>query len=332
MNIFDRGLKSIQRGRLIHNQDLSYFYYNELGVSCIINRLHSIVNKSYENACFIGPMAHLFTNQIPKGFLGIKQLTVVDNNKQSLDLSLSNMSTTIKTSGLCMDEEKWVFPPNYFDLIINNLQLHWVNDVYKTGEKWLNSLKPDGTLIGTALGGDTLQELRISLSLAEQEREGGISTHVSPMLHITDVGQILIRLNYKMITANADLNTFYFDDSFALMNFLQGIGENNASVMRRSMLGRDTFIAADAIYRSLFAEKSGKFEGKIPATFELVHYIGWKEHSSQRKPLGRGTKGVDIKTLAEEIDDSEMEHIEINDNDSGVNVTNIKGTGNKGGK
>lgn len=324
MNIFDRGLKSIQRNRIVHNQDLSYLYYSQLGVTCIIDRLHSIVNKSYENVCFIGPMAHLFTNQIPKGFLGMKQITILDNNKSSLELSLSNLDTNIKSSGLCMDEENWVFPPNYFDLIINNLQLHWVNDVYKTCEKWLSSLKPDGTLIGAALGGDTLQELRISLSLAEQEREGGISTHVSPMLHITDVGQILIRLNYKMITANADLNTLYFDDSFALMKFLQSIGENNACVMRRNMLAKDTFIAADAIYRSLFAEKTGKFIGKIPATFELVHYIGWKEHPSQRKPLSKGTKGIDIKTLAEEIDDSDMEQFEIKENDQGVDVSTIK--------
>jgi hypothetical protein len=43
------------------------------------------------------------------------------------------------------------------------------------------ALKPDGVFIGALLGGDTLFELRTSLQLAEVEREGGISPHVSPM-------------------------------------------------------------------------------------------------------------------------------------------------------
>lgn len=43
------------------------------------------------------------------------------------------------------------------------------------------ALKPDGVFIGAILGGDTLFELRTSLQLAELEREGGISPHVSPM-------------------------------------------------------------------------------------------------------------------------------------------------------
>ncbi len=50
------------------------------------------------------------------------------------------------------------------------------------------ALKPDGVFIGAILGGDTLFELRTSLQLAEVEREGGISAHVSPMagaLHLS---------------------------------------------------------------------------------------------------------------------------------------------------
>ena len=43
------------------------------------------------------------------------------------------------------------------------------------------ALKPDGVFMGAILGGDTLFELRTSLQLAENEREGGISPHVSPM-------------------------------------------------------------------------------------------------------------------------------------------------------
>ena len=46
------------------------------------------------------------------------------------------------------------------------------------------ALRPDGLLLAALLGGDTLQELRIACSLAEQEREGGVSSRVSPMAQV----------------------------------------------------------------------------------------------------------------------------------------------------
>lgn len=48
------------------------------------------------------------------------------------------------------------------------------------------ALKPDGLLLAAMLGGETLQELRIACSLAEQEREGGVSSRVSPLAQVRD--------------------------------------------------------------------------------------------------------------------------------------------------
>lgn len=161
------------------------------------------------------------------------------------------------------------------------------------------------------MAGDTLQELRIAFSLAEQEREGGVSSHVSPMLKITDIGQLMVKLHYKIVTSTADMNTLYFDDAFSLGRFLRDIGESNGLVSRRENIKRETWIATAAIYNRLFSVKEGKFAGLVPASFDIVHYVGWKEHESQMKPLSPGTRGVDLKTLAEEIEDNEMEQGEI---------------------
>lgn len=43
------------------------------------------------------------------------------------------------------------------------------------------ALKSDGLFLGAMFGGGTLFELRSALQLAEVDREGGISPHVSPM-------------------------------------------------------------------------------------------------------------------------------------------------------
>ena len=46
------------------------------------------------------------------------------------------------------------------------------------------ALKPDGLFLAAMFGGDTLQELRIAVGLAEQEVEGGISPRVSPLAQV----------------------------------------------------------------------------------------------------------------------------------------------------
>lgn len=61
-------------------------------------------------------------------------------------------------------------------------------------------LKPDGVFIGAMVGGETLYELRCSLQLAETEREGGFSPHISPYTAITDLGNLLGQAGFSMLT------------------------------------------------------------------------------------------------------------------------------------
>lgn len=71
------------------------------------------------------------------------------------------------------------------DLVVSNLSLHWVNDVLGCFRAIQKALKPDGVFIGSLFGGDTLYELRSSLQLAEIERKGGISPHISPFTQVS---------------------------------------------------------------------------------------------------------------------------------------------------
>lgn len=61
-------------------------------------------------------------------------------------------------------------------------------------------LKPDGVFIGAMVGGETLYELRCSLQLAELEREGGFAPHISPYTAVTDLGNLLGRAGFNMLT------------------------------------------------------------------------------------------------------------------------------------
>jgi NADH dehydrogenase [ubiquinone] 1 alpha subcomplex assembly factor 5 len=70
------------------------------------------------------------------------------------------------------------------DCVISNLALHWINDLPGIMVQINRSLVADGLFLAAILGGDTLYELRGSIQLAEQERKGGVSPHISPMASI----------------------------------------------------------------------------------------------------------------------------------------------------
>ncbi|WFD44336.1 hypothetical protein MPSI1_003003 [Malassezia psittaci] len=192
-----------------------------------------------------------------------------------------------------IDEEFLPFEENSLDCIIASGSLHWTNDLPGALVQIQRALKPDGVFIGYMLGGDTLFELRTSLMLAEQERHGGLSVHVSPMTETRDVSSLLTRAGFTLQTVDLDELTVHFPSMLELLQDLQNMGESNAVINRQTYLRRDTLIAADAIYKALH----GTDEGHYPATFAPIFMIGWKPSPTQRKPLERGSAKKSLKEV-----------------------------------
>lgn len=179
---------------------------------------------------------------------------------------------------------------------MSSLSLHWINDLPGVLSQINSILKPDSPFIGAMLGGDTLFELRTSLQLADLERRGGLSPHVSPLADVRDVGGLLQKAGFKMLTVDVDDIIVDYPDTFALMRDLQAMGENNA-ILGREMgpIRRDVLLANEAIYRELH----GNPDGSIPATFRIIYMIGWKEGQDQPQPLARGSGEVNLKDILE---------------------------------
>ncbi|KAF5971664.1 methyltransferase [Fusarium coicis] len=194
------------------------------------------------------------------------------------------------------DEETIPFEPASFDLVMSSLSLHWINDLPGILTQINNVLKPDSPFIGAMLGGDTLFELRTSLQLAETERRGGMSPRVSPLADVKDIGGLLQKAGFKMLTVDIDDIIVDYPDTFALMQDLQAMGEGNA-VLGREMgaISRDILLAGDAIYKELH----GNPDGSIPATFRIIYMIGWREGENQPQPLARGSGDINLKHVLE---------------------------------
>lgn len=190
------------------------------------------------------------------------------------------------------------YEENTFDLALSSLSLHWINDLPSVLTQINKCLKPDAPFIAAMSGGDSLYELRGSLQLAEQERLGGIGTHISPLADVRDVGNLLTRAGFKLLTVDVDDIIVDYPDSFALMADLQAMGESNAALRREfGAISRDSLLANEAIYRELYGETQEDGTVTLPATFRTIYMIGWKEGADTPKPLERGTGEVNIKDI-----------------------------------
>ena len=74
------------------------------------------------------------------------------------------------------------------------------------------------------------------------------------------------------------------------------MGENNCTWKRCSHLSRDVMLAASAIYQNVYGS-----EDKVPATFQIIHFLAWKPDKSQPKPAKRGSASHSFKKFDEAV-------------------------------
>lgn len=295
--IFDRAIKRQHRNNiaLLRNSD-KYEYLKDEVARRLIDRLEDI-ERGFPLALDLGcGSGHLFKNlSADEGLGGVKKLVQCDSAENLLlrgDSGTGN--TTLETSRLVVDEEFLPFPRQHFDLVMSSLALHWVNDLENTFRQVLETLKPDGAFIAAVLGGDSLQELRSAFIIGDQERQGGISPHISPFINVADAGNLLSATGFNLCTVDTDYIHVEYPNAFVLMEHLRGMGENHAVNSKGAPATRDSLLAAASIYQSMF----GQPDGAVPATFQVIYLIGWAPHKSQQKPLGRGSAQYSLKELS----------------------------------
>lgn len=73
--------------------------------------------------------------------------------------------------------------------------------------------------------------------------------YVSELFKVQDIGSLMNRAGFDMITLDADELVVGYPHMFALMYDLQGMAESSAAHRRSPHLRRDVLIAAQAIYK-----------------------------------------------------------------------------------
>nr|CAH8831546.1 unnamed protein product [Trichobilharzia regenti] len=294
--VFDPSAKKKQRMRSTFVEDPHiYDYIREEVASRLADRL-SDISRQFDVALDIGCGRGHLSQFITSDNVGV--LYQLDGSSEILKQVLP--PADVPTYSIHCPENVLPFRPNTLDLVLSSMSLHWINDLPGLLKQILTCLRNDGCFLGVMPATDTLYELRVSLQLAELERLGGISSHISPFVDSVDMADLLQSAGFNLITLDADELVIHYPNMFALMNDLRCMGESNAVVHRPLRLNRDVLLAASVIYDEKFGvPRVGGEENErcIPATYRLLFFIGWKPDPSQSKPLPRGSAQYSLKDL-----------------------------------
>lgn len=176
---------------------------------------------------------------------------------------------------LCADAERLPLADCTVDLILSNATLQWCNDLDAAFAECLRVLSPDGLLMFSTFGPDTLQELRRAWSSVDGH------THVSPFTDMHDLGDGLLRARFADPVMDVERLTVTYETLHDLMTDLKGIGARNATVARPpGLTGPRRLAAVQAAY-----ECNRLPDGRLPASFEVVYGHAW---APLQKPMAGG--------------------------------------------
>ena len=165
---------------------------------------------------------------------------------------------------LCADGENLPMAANSVDMIFANFTLPYLNDLPRVFKEWSRVLKPDGLLMFTTLGPDSLIELRSSWAQVDDH----LRTHAFYDLH--DIGDMMLKAGFKDPVLDVERITLTYQTLEHLCRDLKAQGAMN--VLKDRYRGLTT---QSQIQRVKEAYEVFREEGVLPATFEVTYAHAW---------------------------------------------------------
>lgn len=137
-------------------------------------------------------------------------ITAIDVTEALIAYAKNRAITNVEW--LCAETTVLPLPAHSVDLIIANLVLPWCADLNALLREWQRVLRPNGLLMFTALGPDTLRELH-ELPLAFPQ-----------FIDMHDIGDLLMQAGFADPVLDADYFTFNYSDAAQLRQELQAMG------------------------------------------------------------------------------------------------------------
>jgi malonyl-CoA O-methyltransferase len=159
---------------------------------------------------------------------------------------------------LCADFRRLPLAAESVELVWCNLALQWAADPLEVFREFERVLAPEGLVLFSSLGPDTLKELRAAAGAAT----------VHPFIDMHDLGDMLVAAGFSAPVMDMEVLAIEYGAGGRLLDDLRATGQTNARIDRRRGLSGRQFLEA--------------FRGApLRSTFEVVYGHGWKRAAAQ---------------------------------------------------
>lgn len=151
------------------------------------------------------------------------------------------------------------------DLLFSNMTIQWCSDPVGLFRECQRVLRPEGLLLFSTVGPDTLRELRASWAAVDNQ------PHVNTFIDMHDLGDALVQARFSDPVMDMEPFTLTYPSLPALVSDLRDTGADTV------VGGRRTGLMGRAAYRKLlqaYAAYQDK-DGRLPATYEIVYGHAW---------------------------------------------------------
>ena len=257
--IFNRELLVAHKNNSFIN-DKDGFLFDEVSsrlLSCLTD-----VNLTYCNN-----ILNLSTNQ----YLAheTEKLGKLVINSHIADKLLSRIDCSNK---VVIDEEFIPVCSSVFDLIINVLSLHWVNDVLGSLLQIRESLTANGIFIAAIFSPDTLKELRVVLNELSFSKQY-FRPRISPFIDMKTLASLVRRAGFSNNVISSEVIEVSYRNAETLFTDIRNMGESSKLLSRDgNAISEQDLQFIESKYQALFPDD----EGGILVSFGINLLTAWK--------------------------------------------------------
>lgn len=216
------------------------------------------------------------------------RVVALDSSREMLQAAGRQQSWLRPFERVCADAHALPLRDASIDLVVSNLMLQWCDPDMAFAE-FRRVLRPEGLLSFSALGPDTLSELRAAW------RQVDAHTHVHRFIDMHDLGDALVRNGFAAPVLDVERFTLRYLDVRKVAADLKATGAHNAAAGRaRGLTSPRKFAAMQAAYEQF------RQEGRLPATYEVVFAHAWAPAHSQRRGLAE-PMSVSLEEIKREL-------------------------------
>jgi len=176
---------------------------------------------------------------------------------------------------VCADLVRLPLADNSVDLAWSNMTLHWMAEPLAALRELHRVLAPEGLLMFSTLGPDTLKELRAAAG----------ETRVHAFTDMHDLGDMLVACGFSAPVMDMELLTIAYRSPDALLDDLRRSGQTSARADRARGLAGRRFV--EQLRASLAAAPR--------ATFEVVYGHAWKAAPRPQRETAGDAKTIQFQ-------------------------------------